>query len=237
MSVDENGLAFYHSLGKVLFVEASDVLRILGKYPEEEEIVAPATEASLNGQPSLPAKSGKSPTRRTRWSKQSASITSMSPLPFGTNPHPTDSYNIIALITTVKLVIVALKPSPKTWLRRRRGAEDRYAAVMSGETTPHIGCLAWFPSVTLPSDDSESKEPPRITLPTLAYSWDKAVQLVTVREERLKPRSKGGRRNQMEEQGQLIFEDCGTWVTDEVVHALHWLNARVRGLYSRIEEG
>jgi hypothetical protein len=155
----------------------------------------------------------------------------MSPLPLGTNPHPTDSYNIIALITTVKLVVVALKPSPKTWLRRRRGAEDRYAAVMSGETTPHVGCLAWFPSVTLPSDDPESKVPPRITLPTLAYSWDKTVQLVTVREERLKPLPKGERRNQVEEQGQLIFEDAGTWTTDEVVHALHWLNARVRGLH------
>lgn len=217
----------------MLFVEASDVLRILGKYPEEEEVVAPATEASLNSQLSPHARSGKSPARRTKWSKQSANITSMSPLPLGTNPHPTDSYNIIALITTVKLVVVALKPSPKTWLRRRRGAEDRYAAVVSGETTPHFGCLAWFPSVTLPSDDPESKVPPRITLPTLAYSWDKAVQLVTVREVRLKPLPKGERRHQVEEQGQLIFEDAGTWTTDEVVHALHWLNARVRGLHPR----
>jgi hypothetical protein len=211
----------------VLFVEASDVLRILGKYPEAEEIVAPATEASLNDQPPLHAKSRKSPARRTKWSKQSASITGMSPLPLGTNPHPTDSYHIIALITTVKLVVVALKPSPKTWLRRRRGAEDRYATVMSGETIPHVGCLAWFPSVSLPNDDSESKVPPRITLPTLAYSWDKTVQLVTVREERLRPE----KRNQVEEQGQLIFEDAGTWITDEVVHALHWLNARVRAFH------
>lgn len=157
----------------------------------------------------------------------------MSPLPLGTNRHPTDSYNIIALITTLKLVVVALKPSPKTWLRRRRGAEDRYAAVISGETTPHIGCLAWFPSVTLPNDDPGSKVPPPITLPTLAYSWDKTVQLVTVREERVKTVRKGERRNHVEEQGHLVFEDAGAWITDEIVHALHWLNARVRGLHLR----
>lgn len=102
---------------------------------------------------------------------------------------------------------------------------------MSGETTPHVGCLAWFPSVTIPDDSPESKVPPRTTLPTLAYSWDKTVQLVTVREERLKQLPKAERRNHVEEQGQLIFEDAGAWITDENVHALHWLNARVRGLH------
>lgn len=34
VSADDSGLAFYHSLGKVLFVEATDTLRILGKYPD-----------------------------------------------------------------------------------------------------------------------------------------------------------------------------------------------------------
>ncbi|KAI0715216.1 hypothetical protein C8Q76DRAFT_568514, partial [Earliella scabrosa] len=32
VSADDAGLAFYHSLGKVLFVDATDILRILGKY-------------------------------------------------------------------------------------------------------------------------------------------------------------------------------------------------------------
>ncbi|KAI0245854.1 hypothetical protein BJV78DRAFT_1259612 [Lactifluus subvellereus] len=39
VSADQTGLAFYHSLGKALFVEASDVLRILGKYPNGEAVV------------------------------------------------------------------------------------------------------------------------------------------------------------------------------------------------------
>ncbi|KAI0245579.1 hypothetical protein BJV78DRAFT_1107102, partial [Lactifluus subvellereus] len=38
VSADQTGLAFYHSLGKALFFEASDVLRILGKYPNEEAV-------------------------------------------------------------------------------------------------------------------------------------------------------------------------------------------------------
>lgn len=36
VSADVHGLAFYHALGKVLFVEASDVLRILGRYPDPQ---------------------------------------------------------------------------------------------------------------------------------------------------------------------------------------------------------
>ncbi|KDQ57490.1 hypothetical protein JAAARDRAFT_130684, partial [Jaapia argillacea MUCL 33604] len=49
VSADEHGLAFYHSLGKILFVDASDVLRILGKYPEDDPTAPP--EISHNGTP------------------------------------------------------------------------------------------------------------------------------------------------------------------------------------------
>ena len=38
VSADNQGLAFYHSLGKMLFMEATDVIRILGKYPESDEV-------------------------------------------------------------------------------------------------------------------------------------------------------------------------------------------------------
>ncbi|EPT04596.1 hypothetical protein FOMPIDRAFT_1113223, partial [Fomitopsis schrenkii] len=35
VSADDSGLSFFHSLGKVFFMDASDTLRLLGKYPED----------------------------------------------------------------------------------------------------------------------------------------------------------------------------------------------------------
>lgn len=46
VSADEHGLSFYHSLGKVLFVDASDTIRIFGNYHGED-----APEASISGHP------------------------------------------------------------------------------------------------------------------------------------------------------------------------------------------
>ncbi|KAI0750478.1 hypothetical protein C8Q74DRAFT_371122 [Fomes fomentarius] len=43
VSVDHSGLAFYHSLGKVFFVDGTDIFRVLGKYPDEDVPEGPAT--------------------------------------------------------------------------------------------------------------------------------------------------------------------------------------------------
>jgi hypothetical protein len=56
----------------------------------------------------------------------------MAPLPLGTAPHPTDAYNVTALLTAAKLVIVGLKPSPKTWYRKRRDESDEQMQVSHG---------------------------------------------------------------------------------------------------------
>ncbi|EEB95823.1 hypothetical protein MPER_05150 [Moniliophthora perniciosa FA553] len=54
VSADEHGLSFYHSLGKVLFVEAPDILRILGKYPLDDSVGsnAPQDKQTLKPTPS-----------------------------------------------------------------------------------------------------------------------------------------------------------------------------------------
>jgi hypothetical protein len=89
VSADENGLAFYHSLGKILGVSSNDTLRILGKYPDLFK------------------------ESRTRKS----TILGMSALPLGSHPHASDSNNFVALLTPTKMVLVGLKPSAKTWYR------------------------------------------------------------------------------------------------------------------------
>ena len=121
VSADEQGLAFYHSLGQVLFVEAADTLRILGKYPSAPPAKAPNT-------------------------RRSSSILASEVLPLGPAPHAVDQYQLIALLTPSKLVIVGLKPQPRTWYRVLR------------EDEPNMrGCLAWFPSTVAHHKETADK--------------------------------------------------------------------------------
>ena len=170
VSADDAGLAFYHSLGKVLFVDATDILRILGKYPDED---IPDGPAALGHR------------LRRRKTRRPATILAMAPLPFGTSVHPTDAYNLIALLTPIKLVIMGLKPSPKTWYRRHRESDYEVSS-----KSRFKGTLAWFPSVSLGADltsaperDSKKGQANGVhpsSTPTLAYSWGESLHLLKV---------------------------------------------------------
>ena len=213
ISADENGLAFYHSLSKILFVEASDTIRILGNYPQE-----PSHEA-------LSAPGARSFRRR----KPHNTLLAMATLPLGTVVHPTDTYQIVALLTTNKLVIVGLKPSPKTWLKRARPDDAEFTS--SGRRR---GTLAWFPSINSPRGPKNVGSDK--THPTLAYSWGKFVRLLrvseaVVKQSMLNPRTGKAREVDI---GTLVFEDAGNLTVDDAVVALQWLNANVRIQLSRI---
>jgi hypothetical protein len=209
ISADENGLAFYHNLGKVLFVEASDTIRILGNYPQE-----PATSI-----PALNASGARSFRRR----KARNTLLAMATLPLGTVAHPTDTYHIAALLTTNKLVIVGLKPSPKTWLKRARSDDAEFT--FSGRRR---GTLAWFPSINTPQGPKDIGSDK--THPMLAYSWGKHVRLLQVSETMVKQPVLNRRTGKTREvdMGTLVFEDAGNWTVDDAVVALQWLNANVR---------
>ncbi|EJD52339.1 hypothetical protein AURDEDRAFT_180960 [Auricularia subglabra TFB-10046 SS5] len=194
VSADDQGLAFYHSLGQVLFVEAADTLRILGKYPAAKE---------------KPRRNG------------SSSILAAEVLPLGPAPHPVDAYQVIALLTPSKLVLVGLKPQPRTWHRVHREEEPNMR-----------GCLAWFPSTTLhdgapPTANGKSngkangRAPQPVTKPMLVFSWGRTFHLIRVREEKLPPRP-----GTKEPQGTLVFESGGKWRTDADILALQWLNVQ-----------
>jgi hypothetical protein len=120
VSGDSNGLAFYHSLGKVLGLANTDVLRILGKYPTLET----AADASGRAQQRLLA---------------------MQPLPLGTAEHPTDSYSLVALLTPAKLVVAGLKPSARTWWRAMNRAGQ--SAKEESKEANSSGVLAWLPTI------------------------------------------------------------------------------------------
>ncbi|OCH93775.1 hypothetical protein OBBRIDRAFT_724115 [Obba rivulosa] len=219
VSADDYGLAFYHTLGKILFVEASDVLRILGKYPEEDPVLTPPT-----------APPGSHPFRRRR-SRKAGSILAMAPLPLGTASHETDAYNLIALLTPVKLVVVGLRPSPRTWYRKHRDADE------VSSKSRFKGCLAWFPSV-VPGAGSQSA-PERTsqktqsnglnvapTTPMLVYSWGSTMSLIRVSESRVMEQTRNAKTGKITsaEVGRITFEEVGSWSTDSDILALRWLN-------------
>ena len=225
VTADENGLAFYHSLGKVLFVDATDVIRILGKYPES----GPPAATPRGG-----IDSSTTPFRRRRERKANI-ILSMAPLPLGTCPHRTDGYNLIAMVTPVKLVIVGLKPKPTTWYRRlRRDNEEK------GPRDRWKGTLAWFPSVEdlssppeNPPPKSRSKLVPRGTMPVLIFSWGNQFHLIRISEKKITQSIKNAKTGKISEVelGAIVIEEVSSWTADEGILAVRWLSANVRSLF------
>ncbi|QRV79421.1 vacuolar protein sorting-associated protein 8 [Ceratobasidium sp. AG-Ba] len=224
VSADSAGLAFYHSLGKVLFVEASDVVRILGKYPSPGEgPVGPAPEAPLR--PDAKGK-GKAVDRVTGRAMTATSALSIASLPLGTALHSTDSYLIQALITPAKMIIVGLKPTPKTWLRRHNPSQK--------PSTKDEPLLAWFPAFA-PSEDSNKQtnrkdKTSALAPPVLVYTWGYTLYFIRVKEERItqKIRDEKSGKIQSIEVGSLAFEELGAIElgADGGVRALQWLNVQ-----------
>ncbi|KAJ7462355.1 Golgi CORVET complex core vacuolar protein 8-domain-containing protein [Mycena galericulata] len=221
VTADEHGLAFYHSLGKVLFVEASDILRILGKYPDEESV-----PSSLPDNGTLPP----TPVTPRRRRKNRYTVLAMMPLPLGVAPHPTDAYNVIALLTPSKLVVVGLKPTPKTWFKCPRAVD--------GVDDPNSkarwkGAIAWFPSTpAAPATngvDAGGKPPaaPEPSAPVLAYSWGNTLHLLRVTELRTKQLVRNSRTGKTSEidLGRIVYNAAGKWVAEDHILAVQWLNA------------
>ena len=221
VSADDSGLAFYHSLGKVLFVEASDTLRILGKYPDEADPLNEHGAPGISIQHSF----------RRRRTRKAHTIISMMPLPLGASAHPTDAYNLVALLTPVKLVVVGLKPSPKTWYRRHRDTDD------GSPKSRFKGVLAWYPSalptgVAQPETQKNGKSRAHTSTgshPMLVYGWSNTLNLVRVYESKMVQESrnpKNGKTTRVEV-GRIVFEESRSWNVGSDVLALQWLNSNV----------
>ncbi|TFK75390.1 hypothetical protein BDN72DRAFT_832262 [Pluteus cervinus] len=213
VSADEHGLAFYHSLGKMLFMEASDTLRILGKYPDDGPVSRPMNTSAPN------FALGKR--RRTRYC-----VLAMMPLPLGTSPHPTDGYNIIAMLTPTKLVVVGLKPSPRTWFKYAREPEE---GAPWGQRSRGKGTLIWFPSVEEKghaTNGKNGKTQETGTHPILAFSWGTSIHLIRVSESKVRQSVQNPRtgKTSVIEVGRISFEEVSKWSVEENVLAMQWLS-------------
>lgn len=202
VSGDEQGMAFYHSLGRVLGVDSTDILRVLGSYP------VPAQPPSLD--PAAPRTKTPAPT----------TLYATSPLPLGS--HPSDAYQLCALVTPTKLVIVGLKPSPRTWFRKLR--ERPTSASASSESLDGTGGGVWRTARAGVN-------------PLLAYWWAGVVRFVSVRVVEVdddgaattRAVGKGGA-GSADAVRRVEFPDAGRWEAEGLIHGVEWLNDNVSRL-------
>ncbi|GAB1525022.1 vacuolar protein sorting-associated protein 8 [Rhizoctonia solani] len=223
VTADAAGLAFYHSLGKLFFVEASDVVRILGRYPTPVEApIGPATEARLR--PDVKGK-GKSADNAAHARIPTTAIVRVASLPLGTIQHSTDGYQIQALITPSKLIVVGFKPSPKTWFRRHN----------PNQGSRNEPLLAWFPAYTTSNSISKQSDTGRgkvgsIASPVLVYTWGNILHFLGVKEDRITQRVRDEKKGKIDrlEVGTLVFNELKTidLGEHEQVRALQWLNTQ-----------
>jgi hypothetical protein len=225
----------------VLFVEASDILRILGKYPDEENVpstVIPATPTPDDAEELPPT-----PVTPRRRRKNRYTVLAMMPLPLGVAAHPTDTYNVIALLTPTKLVVVGLKPTPKTWFKCARAVDGR-----DDPKARLRGAMAWFPSAPASGATTGTSNGvgggkvaapagAELSAPILAYSWGNTLHLLRVSESRTKQlvrNSRTGKTHEVEV-GRIVHTAAGKWVAEDHILAVQWLNANVGSFTSALD--
>lgn len=120
VSGDEDGRAFWWSLGKVVGVESNDVVRMLGNYPQAQ----PTVDGTDSAKP--------------KTARRATTLFAATALPLDETTTDLDEAQIVALLTPTKLVIVGLRPTAKTLYRRLRQAVGDTA----GEA---VGTATWRP--------------------------------------------------------------------------------------------
>ena len=112
VSGDDQGMAFYHVLYKVVMVNAVDTTRILGRYQNLYFPGLDHTHHGINGGTGSVSMTGGDillPKPR-----KPSTVFAMQPLPLGQIAHPAENFGLVALLTPYKMIIVGLKPAPQT---------------------------------------------------------------------------------------------------------------------------
>jgi len=216
VTADENGLSFCHTLGKILGVSSNDTLRIFGKYRLDD------TSAS---------------------GKENKVILGMSPLPLGPTPHLSDQNNFVAILAKEKLLVVGLKPQPRTWykkivkrsqLKPTRIAENETSTppsvngISSSSSTMSVaGALAWYPASHSDSSTSRSSttNPDGSIDPVLAFSLGSSLMFLKFSIKRIElPSSPSNSSNPSTREEVEIVEDSNDYSFEFPIRALQWLD-------------
>ncbi|KAI8145911.1 Golgi CORVET complex core vacuolar protein 8-domain-containing protein [Fennellomyces sp. T-0311] len=261
VSGDDQGMAFYHVLYKVVMVNAVDTTRILGRY---QNLSFPGLDTGNNEMPKP---------------RRPSTVFAMQPLPLGQIAHPAENFGLVALLTPYKMIIVGLKPTPQTQYKylKPKGApaittssiadnnEHGDAAARKRQTQQQqeerddqpsnkapsenlAGCLAWLP--VMKSDlagepiNLKDKNPKHTTPandPMLAFSWGNHLLILRVGIENPDIPHTGGRgsrntANKSKRGSKLEFIKHGEYKCRDVIVGLQWINRQILVLITPNEE-
>ncbi|BEI83968.1 hypothetical protein CcaverHIS002_0405720 [Cutaneotrichosporon cavernicola] len=214
VTADEEGRAFWFSLGRVMGVDSNDVVRMLGSYPEREHErpERPLDSARNEGETSAPSSIRSQPV------KKPTTLFAALPLPHGAAPHATDEFHVTALLTPVKLVVVGMKPSAKTWFRKMRDTAG-------GDCGGFVGCAVWLKSGEVTAGTATS--PP--SDPVLAYSWGTSLRFLRVRVSVTELLERSQRASKNDKKPAQIkspeFIEGRRWEAPNPIQSLHWFDS------------
>ncbi|KAF7726811.1 Vacuolar protein sorting-associated protein 8 [Apophysomyces ossiformis] len=265
VSGDDQGMAFYHVLYKVVMINAVDTTRILGRYqnlsfPSE---LSDSPNGSIYGRNITAEDMPRGPKP-----KRPSTVFAMQPLPLGQIPHPAENFGLVALLTPYKMIIVGLKPTPQTqykYLKPKPSSHNASAIESSGLDATHSqnggqlntkvnveslsGCLAWLPVTksTLSNTkdavkDKKTKEIMPSTDPMLAFSWGNHLFILRVGIESTENGRQNGRLHRTSvgsknKRGtRLEFVKQGEWKCRDPIVGLHWINRQILVLFTPNEE-
>ncbi|KAI9669366.1 MAG: Vacuolar protein sorting-associated protein 8 [Alyxoria varia] len=189
VSADEGGMAFSHLATRGL----GAVTRVV----KTTRILGRYPEAPTSNQADLLPKP--------------SSVLALSPLPLGNIEQQTDDMGLTAMLTPYLLVVVSTTPVAETQYKSRRRDDVTAHSALTG-------CLAWFPSVRLNSQNREGGRSKSKT--KLAYCWSNVLSVLEMDVEEISP-------NESERRPSLHFRTRASWKCDEAIVAVQWLSRSV----------
>ncbi|KAI8331983.1 Golgi CORVET complex core vacuolar protein 8-domain-containing protein [Choanephora cucurbitarum] len=257
VSGDDQGMAFYHTLYKVIMVNAVDTTRILGRYqnlsltPEIQRAQTVAANARMRSQSlSTPFKM-----------RRPSTVFAMQPLPLGQIPHPAESFGLVALLTPYKMIIVGLKPTTQTlykFLKSKATISTPDTASSSDDRSkaniePLSGCLAWLPVLRTGNNEAtketanKGKDKQPNSDPMLAFAWGNhlfILRVVVEQENKQQPQNSRAPRIPTPPQKpspskkglSLEFVKVGEWKCKEAIVGIQWINRQILVLFTSNEE-
>ena len=143
-------------------------------------------------------------------SRKPSSVLAFSPLPLGNAEHAADSMGLVAMLTPYLLVIVSTTPTAQTQFKTARPKELAHTAMSAA--------LAWFPSVRLKAQNSDSAA---VSRAKLVYCWSNILTVLEVVE--VEP----SETNEKGAAPALQFRPRSRWKAEEAIVAVQWLGRSV----------
>ncbi|KAI9250799.1 Golgi CORVET complex core vacuolar protein 8-domain-containing protein [Helicostylum pulchrum] len=246
VSANDQGMAFYHSLYKIIVVNGVSTTRILGRYqnlsliPEIQRAQSVAASARLRQH--LPTIIPKP--------RRPNTVFAMQPLPLGQIPHATENFGLVALLTPYKMIVVGIKPTPQTLYKFLRPKVSKHPDhkidsqddISKPIIEPLSGCLAWLPVIKLgPNKDQNLPSDPM-----LAFAWGNHLFILRVSVDNNEPSkvAVNGRSRattppppKSNKKGvNLEFVKIGEWKCKDAIVGIQWINRQILVLFTPNEE-